>query len=66
MKFLHLRASALVTEEHGIGNHAATVGMSLDIPVVIGANNAVKILKSGSVVTVDARRGIVFSGDELE
>jgi len=54
------RASAIVVEESGTNNHAATVGMALDIPVVTGAENATQILKKGSVVTVDSNRGIVY------
>ncbi len=33
--------------------------MSLNIPGIIGAENATKILKSGAVVTLDAERGVV-------
>lgn len=57
------RASAIVVEEGGVTNHAATVGLTLEIPVVIGAENATKILKTGSTVTVDANRGIVYYGN---
>jgi pyruvate kinase len=56
------RASALVVEEGGQNSHAATVGLALEIPVIIGADNATKILKNGSVVTIDAERGIVSYG----
>ena len=31
-----------------------------EIPVVVGAANATHILKGGSVVTIDAARGIVY------
>lgn len=58
------RASAIVVEEGGPGSHAAIVGMTLEIPVIVGAENATKILKSGSVVTVDSSRGIVYYGAE--
>ncbi|ACL76897.1 pyruvate kinase [Ruminiclostridium cellulolyticum] len=54
------RASAIVVEEHGQSCHAATVGLALDIPVILGAENATKILKAGSVVTVDSERGLVI------
>lgn len=53
------KASAIIVEESGVNNHAATVGMALDKPVIVGAENALSILKTGSVVTVDADRGIV-------
>ncbi|MCX8132056.1 MAG: pyruvate kinase [Clostridia bacterium] len=56
------RASAIITEEGGIGSHAAIVGLTLEIPVVVGADNATHILKSGSVVTIDSSRGIVYYG----
>ena len=54
------KAAAIVVEEGGIASHSATVGLALDIPVIVGADNATKILKSGSVVTVDAERGLVL------
>lgn len=54
------RASAIVVEEHGQSCHTATVGLALDIPVIVAAENATKILKSGSVVTVDSERGLVI------
>jgi pyruvate kinase len=53
------KASAIIVEESGVNSHAATVGMALEKPVITGAQNALNILKSGSVVTVDADRGIV-------
>ena len=56
------RASAIIVEEGGIGSHAAIVGLTLEIPVVVGAANATHILKGGSVVTIDAARGIVYYG----
>lgn len=56
------RASALVVEEGGLNSHAATLGLALEIPVIVGADNATKILKNGSVVTIDSNRGIVCYG----
>lgn len=56
------RASAIIVEEGGLGSHAAIVGLTLEIPVVIGAESAMQILKSGTVVTIDAGRGIVYYG----
>lgn len=60
------KASAIVVEEEGTNNHAATVGLALDIPVIVGAQNATHILKSGSVITVDPKKGIVYYGVEKE
>lgn len=52
-------ASAIVTEEGGVNSHAAIVGLALDIPVIVGAKGATHLLKSGTVVKVDAERGVV-------
>ncbi|HEX3026085.1 MAG TPA: PEP-utilizing enzyme, partial [Clostridia bacterium] len=57
-------AAAIITEREGKNSHAAVVGLTLDKPVIIGAPNATLLLKSGTAVTVDASRGIVFSGVE--
>lgn len=56
-------ASAIVTEEDGINSHAAIVGLALDIPVIVGAKSATNILKSGTIVTVDAERGVVCNSN---
>ncbi len=56
------KASGIVTEEGGMGSHAAIVGMTLDIPVITGAMEATSILRSGTVVTIDSSRGLVYSG----
>ncbi len=53
------KASGLILEEENPSGHGAVAGMSLDIPVIIGAKDATQILKSGSVVTLDAVRGVV-------
>ena len=39
--------------------HGAIAGLSLDLPVLIGAENATQILKSGAFVTLDGKKGIV-------
>lgn len=55
-------ASGIVTEAAGVNSHAAIVGMALDKPVIVGAENATKLLRNGTTITLDAQRGIVFSG----
>lgn len=54
-------ASAIVCEKDGKNSHAAIVGLSRDIPVIIGAKNATQILKTGAIVTVKAKDGVVVS-----
>ena len=54
-------ASALIVEDPDINNHAVTVGLALDIPIIIGASNALNILKNGTIVTMDSNNGFVLS-----
>ncbi len=55
------RAAGIITEMDGLNSHAAIFGMALNIPVIVGAANATRILKAGTAVTMDAARGIVSS-----
>ncbi|MCB2295143.1 pyruvate kinase [Clostridium algoriphilum] len=58
----HLKnASAIVVEGTVIDSHVNTFISSLDIPVIIGAKDAMNILKSGSVVTVDSNNGVILN-----
>ncbi len=52
-------ASGLILETDGSNSHGAIAGLSLDMPVITGAENATKILKSGAYVTMDAGKGTV-------
>ena len=56
------KAKGIITEKSGETSHAAVVGMSLDIPVICGAQHATTILKSGVVVTIDGTHGLVYNG----
>ncbi len=59
------KASAIITEKGGRTSHAAIVSRELGIPAVIGTGNALSILKTGQVVTVDTSSGTagnVFEG----
>lgn len=53
------KASGIICEDSG--DNAAIIGMALDIPVITGAMGATKILKSGTVVTMDGAHGHVYS-----
>lgn len=53
------KASGLILEDDNPNGHGAIAGMSLNLPVIIGAAGATQILKSGAVVTLDADRGVV-------
>lgn len=56
------KAAAIITEEGGLTSHAAVVGLSLGIPVVVGVQNATTILKDGQEITVDAGFGAIYQG----
>lgn len=56
------KCAALITEEGGLTSHAAVVGVTLGIPVIVGAKDATKIFKDGQRITVDAGRGIIYDG----
>lgn len=60
------KAAGVVTDEGGRTCHAAIVSRELQIPCIVGAKNATKVLKTGMQVTVDATRGVVFEGDVLK
>ncbi|MGH2102499.1 pyruvate kinase [Aerococcus urinaeequi] len=55
-------AAAVVVEKGGLTSHAAVLGVENGIPVVVGAENATSSIENGQLVTVDARRGIVYNG----
>ena len=53
------KAIAFVTDEGGITSHAAIVARELGVPCIVGCKVAMKVLKSGDKVEVDAEKGIV-------
>ena len=57
------KASGLVVEASGLTSHAAVVGLSLGIPVVVGTTDATEKISDGTTITVDARRGAIYQGE---
>ncbi len=53
------RAAAVISEEASADCHTATVGLTLDKPVIVGAVDATRRLKDGTRVSVDCIRGVV-------
>ncbi len=58
-------ASGIIIEAGGDESHGAVVGMTLDIPVLTGVQNATNLLKNGVTVTLDAARGRVYRTREV-
>ena len=53
------QAAAVISEEVSTDSHTATVGLTLDKPVIVGAANATRRLQDGTMVSVDCVRGVV-------
>ena len=56
------KSSAVIVENGGLTSHAAVVGISMGIPVIVGAVGASDKISDGELITVDSRRGIVYHG----
>lgn len=56
------RVRAIITTEGGLTSHAAIVGMSLNIPVLLGVDDAFEIIREGGQITVDPNQGLIFTG----
>ena len=56
------QAAGIVTEEDSLTSHAAVLGLRLGIPVIVGFKNATEIIREGAIITLDAKRGSVYSG----
>ncbi len=56
------KSAAIVTDRGGATCHAAIVSRELGIPCIVGTTDATHKLKEGSIVTVDAFRGVVYKG----
>lgn len=52
----------IITEEGGLTSHAAVVGLSLGIPVIVGVKEATKLIRSGQEITMDAETGVIYKG----
>ncbi|WP_010651134.1 pyruvate kinase [Oceanobacillus massiliensis] len=56
------KAAAIITEEGGLTSHAAVVGLSVGIPVIVGVPNVFEVLKDGQDITVDGAKGDIYEG----
>jgi len=57
------KAAAIVTAKGGRTSHAAIVSRELGTPAVVGAENALSVMRDGMIVTVDGGEGIVYKGE---
>ena len=56
------KVAGVIAEEGGLTSHLAIECLSKEIPVIAGAEGATTVLRSGTFVTMDVARGIVYSG----
>lgn len=54
------KAKAIVTNQGGLGSHAAIISRELKIPCVVGCKIATKVIKTGDIITVDGNKGEVI------
>ncbi|MGF1537025.1 MAG: pyruvate kinase [Elainellaceae cyanobacterium] len=55
-------ASGIITEDDSLTSHAATIGLRLGVPVILGVENATDVIRDGTILTLDLKRGLVYSG----
>lgn len=56
------KATGIITEEGSLTSHAAVIGLRLGIPVIVGFEGATDTIREGAILSLDAQRGLVFSG----
>ncbi|MBT7660752.1 hypothetical protein HN604_01570, partial [archaeon] len=56
------KAAGILTSEGGVTAHAAIVSREMGIPAIVGAQDALDILKDGDEITIDGFSGKVFAG----
>jgi len=54
-----LKCSAIITDEGGLGCHAAVISRELKKPCIMGTKIATQVLKDGDLVEVDAYKGVI-------
>ncbi len=57
------RAAAVVTDKGGRTCSAAIVSKELGVPCVVGAEQATRLLRPGTIVTVDGASGNIYEGN---
>ncbi|KGR83243.1 pyruvate kinase [Lysinibacillus odysseyi] len=54
--------AGIIAEEGGLTSHAAVVGLSLGIPVIVGVKEATTLIRHGQEITMDAETGVIYKG----
>lgn len=56
------KVAGVIAEEGGMTSHLAIECITNDIPLICGAGGATEMLKNGTFISMDVRRGIVYNG----
>ena len=56
------RVSGVIAESGGLTSHLAIECISREIPIICSAGGATEVLKTGTFITMDVIRGIVYNG----
>lgn len=56
------KCAGIIAEEGGLTSHAAVVGLSLGIPVIVGVKEATTLIRHGQEITMDAETGVIYKG----
>ncbi|MFM7614885.1 MAG: PEP-utilizing enzyme, partial [Synechococcales cyanobacterium] len=56
------KAAGIITENDSLTSHAAVIGLRLGVPVIIGMKDATKVVRDGTILTMDTQKGMVYSG----
>jgi pyruvate kinase len=56
------KAAGIITEDPSLTSHAAVISLRIGLPAIVAVKDATKIIREGAIITVDAQRGLVFSG----
>ena len=56
------RSGGIVLENPDTHEHAETLGVALDIPVISEVSNALSFLKHGKIITLDGENGLIYTG----
>jgi len=56
--------SGFLTNLGGPTSHTAILARSLQIPAIVGLHNALNLLRTGDLLIVDGRRGVILAGPD--
>ncbi|MFZ7132191.1 MAG: pyruvate kinase [Eubacteriales bacterium] len=56
------QASGIITEEGGLTSQGAIAALQLEIPIIVGVDGALDLIKDGDILTIDPQRGFIYKG----